>query len=123
VELRQLVEHGDKCLNPVLCQPPRFLRHQRRGEADRGEYRQAAGVIVFWTAGLERPMTRSARVALVAALLFGGTSIVTAKNRGPTHRNPFPPRITETVPRSTGVLPPEQQCGSLCDPYGHAITR
>jgi hypothetical protein len=29
VELRQLVEHGDKCLNPVLCQPPRFLRHQR----------------------------------------------------------------------------------------------
>jgi hypothetical protein len=21
-ELRQLVEHGDKCLNPVLCQQP-----------------------------------------------------------------------------------------------------
>ena len=23
-ELRQLVEHGEKCLNPGLCQPPRF---------------------------------------------------------------------------------------------------
>ena len=28
-ELRQLVEHGDKCLNPQLCQPPRFKRHPR----------------------------------------------------------------------------------------------
>jgi len=28
-ELRQLVEHGDKCLNPQLCQSPRFKRHPR----------------------------------------------------------------------------------------------
>ena len=25
-ELRQLVEAGDKCLNPQLCQPPRKFR-------------------------------------------------------------------------------------------------
>ena len=68
------------------------------------------------------PMARSARVALVAALLFGGTSLATAKTRGAVHRNPFPPRITETAPRSTGVLPPEQQCCCSCDPYGHSIT-
>src|SRR5690242_8031730 len=76
---------------------------------------------VFSIAGSENPMARSAWVALVAALLFGAHSIATAKTRGAAHRNPVPHRITETGPRS-GVLPPEQQCGSQCDPYGHAIT-
>src|SRR5262249_48349069 len=59
-------------------------------------------------------MARSARIALVAALLFGGTSLATAKTRGAAHRNPSPPRITETAPR-------QQQCGN-CDLYGHSIT-
>jgi len=67
-------------------------------------------------------MARSARVALVAAMLFVGTSLATAKTRGVAHRNPFSPHITETAPRPSGVLPPEQQCGGKCDPYGHAIT-
>jgi hypothetical protein len=67
-------------------------------------------------------MARSARIALVAALLFGGTSLAQAKTRGASHRDPFPPRITQIAPRPSGVLPPEQQCGSKCDPYGHAIT-
>jgi hypothetical protein len=83
----------------------------------------AAGVMLFSRRLAWRDrMARSAWVALVAALLFGGTSLATAKTRGAAHRNPFPPRITESALRSTGVLPTEQQCGSKCDPYGHAIT-
>ena len=53
-------------------------------------------------------MARSAWVALGAALLFGGTCLATAKTRGAAHRDSFPPHMTETRPRSTGVLPPEQ---------------
>ena len=46
-ELRQLVEHGEKCLNPQLCQRPTKMisqpRHrQRLGASDRGQRGEAA---------------------------------------------------------------------------------
>jgi hypothetical protein len=51
----------------------------------------AAGVMLFSRRLAWRDrMARSAWVALVAALLFGGTSLATGKTRGAAHRNPFP---------------------------------
>src|SRR5262249_58181239 len=57
-------------------------------------------------------MARSAWVALVAALLFGGTSLATAKTRGAAHRNPFPPPITDDALPSTRPFPPAQHSAS-----------
>jgi hypothetical protein len=36
-------------------------------------------------------MTRSARIAVAAALLLAGTSLATAKSRGAAHGKPFRP--------------------------------
>jgi hypothetical protein len=52
-------------------------------------------------------MTKSARIAVVVALLLGGSSLATAKTRGAAgaHRNPSHPGITETTPRPTVANP------------------
>ncbi len=50
-------------------------------------------------------MTKSALIAVAAALLLGGTSLATAKSRGGGHRNPSHPGISETTPRPTVVDP------------------
>jgi hypothetical protein len=52
-------------------------------------------------------MTKSARIAVVVALLLGGSSLATAKTRGPAgaHRNPSHPGITETTPRPAVANP------------------
>src|SRR5260370_29650061 len=51
-------------------------------------------------------MPRSALMVVAAALLLGGTSLASAKNRGAAGVKPFHPAINETVPRPT-----------LADPY------
>ena len=60
-------------------------------------------------------MTKSARIAVAAALLLGGTSLATAKTRGVAgaHGNPFHPDINETVSRPTAANPYYR----LSDPY------
>jgi hypothetical protein len=52
-------------------------------------------------------MTRSAWIAVAAALLLGGTSLATAKTRGvaATHGKPFHPGINETTSRQTAADP------------------
>ena len=52
-------------------------------------------------------MTRSARIAVAAALLLTGTSLATAKSRGAAspHGKPFPPGINETTSRPTAADP------------------
>ncbi|MFZ2081610.1 MAG: hypothetical protein WAV38_34175 [Xanthobacteraceae bacterium] len=52
-------------------------------------------------------MTRSARIAVAAALLLGGTSLATAKVRGVagTHGKSFHPGINETTSRPTPADP------------------
>jgi hypothetical protein len=51
-------------------------------------------------------MTRSARIAVAAALLLAGTSLATAKSRGASsHGKPFHPGINETTPRPTVADP------------------
>jgi hypothetical protein len=79
-------------------------------------------------------------MANVAKLIFGAaiavasisTPTLAAHKREPTsNHNGYVTRSSQgsgvynfapVAPRSAGVLPPEQQCGSSCDPYGHAIT-
>ena len=48
-------------------------------------------------------MTRSARIAVAAALLLAGTSLATAKSRGAA--SPFHPGINETTSRPTEADP------------------
>jgi hypothetical protein len=52
-------------------------------------------------------MTRSARIAVAAALLLAGTSLATAKSRGAAsaHGKPFHPGINETTSRPTAADP------------------
>jgi hypothetical protein len=52
-------------------------------------------------------MTRSARIAVAAALLLAGTSLATAKTRGTAgaHAKPFHSGINETTPRPTVADP------------------
>jgi hypothetical protein len=52
-------------------------------------------------------MTRSALIALAAALVLGGTSLASAKNRGAAgaHSKPHHPVINEIVPRPTAPDP------------------
>jgi hypothetical protein len=51
-------------------------------------------------------MSRSARIAVVAALLLGGTSLAMAKTRGPTRTAIVPhPGINETTSRPTVADP------------------
>jgi len=51
-------------------------------------------------------MTKSARIAVAAALLLAGTPLATAKSRGAAaHGMPFHPGINETTPRSTVADP------------------
>jgi hypothetical protein len=60
-------------------------------------------------------MTRSARIAVAAALLLAGTSLATAKTRGVAgaNSNPLPPGINETASRPTAADPYYR----LSDPY------
>jgi hypothetical protein len=53
-------------------------------------------------------MTSSARIAVAAALLLGGTSLATAKIRGVAgaHGNPLRPVIKETTTRPTTAANP-----------------
>jgi hypothetical protein len=57
---------------------------------------------------LEKKMRGSALIAVAAVLLFGGTSLATAKTRAAAHAHskPLQPSVTETAP-----LP------SVADPY------
>jgi hypothetical protein len=52
-------------------------------------------------------MTRSALIAVAAALFFGGTSLATAKVRvaAGAHGKPFHPTINETTSRPTAADP------------------
>jgi hypothetical protein len=52
-------------------------------------------------------MTRAALIAVVAALLLGGTSLASAKSRGTAvaHGKPSRPSINETTPRPTVADP------------------
>lgn len=50
-------------------------------------------------------MPRSALMVVAAALLLGGTSLASAKNRGAAGVKPFHPGINETVPRPTVADP------------------
>jgi hypothetical protein len=52
-------------------------------------------------------MTRSAQIAVAAALLLAGTSLATAKSRGVahTHGKPFHPGVKETTSRPTAADP------------------
>jgi hypothetical protein len=52
-------------------------------------------------------MTRSARIAVAAALLVAGTSLATAKTRGvaSAHGKPFQPGVNETPSRPTVADP------------------
>jgi hypothetical protein len=67
-------------------------------------------------------MTRSAQIAVAMALLLGGTSLASAKNRGSAgaHSKPSPPGVNEIVPRST-VADPYYRLSDLyygdSDPY------
>src|SRR6266566_7434955 len=60
-------------------------------------------------------MTRSARIAVAAALLLAGTSLATAKSRGAAgaQGKPFHPGINETTSRPTAADPYYR----LADPY------
>jgi hypothetical protein len=60
-------------------------------------------------------MTRSARIAVAAALLLAGPSLATAKSRGVahTHGKPFHPGINQTTSRSAAADPYYR----LSDPY------
>jgi len=60
-------------------------------------------------------MARSARIAVAAALLLTGTSLATARIRGPAgaHGNPSRPGINETTSRPTAADPYYR----LSDPY------
>ena len=60
-------------------------------------------------------MTRSAQIAVAAALLLAGTSLATAKSRGAAgaHGKPFHPGINETTSRPTAADPDDR----LADPY------
>lgn len=49
-------------------------------------------------------MTRLALI-VVAALLVGGTSLASAKNRGTAHSKPFDPGPAETMPHATAADP------------------
>jgi hypothetical protein len=55
----------------------------------------------------ENSMTRSALIAVAAALLLGGTSLASAKSRGAAgaHSKPSHPVINETTPRPTVADP------------------
>lgn len=64
-------------------------------------------------------MTRLALI-VVAALLVGGTSLASAKNRGTAHSKPFDPGPTETVPHTTVADPYYRLSNSFygdSDPY------
>jgi hypothetical protein len=67
-------------------------------------------------------MTRSTLIAVAAALLLGGTSLASAKNRGSAgaRNKPSPPVINETMPRPT-VADPYYRLSDLyygdSDPY------
>jgi len=50
-------------------------------------------------------MSRSALMVVAAALLLGGTSLASAKNRGAAGVKRFHPGINETVPRPTVADP------------------
>ena len=50
-------------------------------------------------------MSRSALMVVAAAMLLGGTSLASAKNRGAAGVKPFHPGISETVPRPTVADP------------------
>ena len=52
-------------------------------------------------------MARSAQIAVAMALLLGGTSLASAKNRGSAgpHRKPSPPSVNEIMPRPTVADP------------------
>jgi hypothetical protein len=68
-------------------------------------------------------MTRSARIAVAAAFLLGGTSFATAKIRGvaPAHGNSLRPGIKETTARPTTAANPyyrlSDQYYGYSDPY------
>ena len=61
----------------------------------------------------ERSMTRSARIAIAAALLLGGTSLAVAKIRGAGGAHGNPPRPDKTTERPTAADPYFR----LSDPY------
>jgi hypothetical protein len=68
----------------------------------------AERMFLFW--GRRNSMTKSAPIAVAVALLLGGTSLATAKNRGAagTHRHPSHPGINETTPqRARGPVSPD----------------
>jgi hypothetical protein len=65
-------------------------------------------------------MSRSALMVVAAALLLGGTSLASAKNRGAAGVKPLPPGINETVPRPTVADPYYRLSDSyygVSDPY------
>ena len=60
-------------------------------------------------------MTKSALIAVAAALLLGGTSLASAKNRGAAGSKPSRPSINEVTPRpSINQIMPR---ASVVDPY------
>ena len=62
-------------------------------------------------------MTRSARIAVAAALLLAGTSLATAKTRGAAGapRHPSHPGINETTSRPTAANPYYRLSDQYCD--------
>jgi hypothetical protein len=62
-------------------------------------------------------MTKSALIVVAAALLLGGTSLASAKNKGAAgaHSKPSPPSINEIAPRpSISEITPRP---AVADPY------
>jgi hypothetical protein len=73
--------------------------------------RRGGRYLVFSAAGLERSYGKISTGRAGCRLVVRRDFPRDGKNPKPAHRKPFPPRITETGPRS-GVLPPEQQAAA-----------